>query len=293
MFLNVVMKNSKKYLIIAALGFSLLLFPFLLNWLLLRNPIVPIVGDGTTWLTFWPVYLSAIASFGMIYMTYLSLKQSRENIEELKRREEDERRARLVFSVIVYQTAFYLRIFNIGKENAFDIKLDFNKEFIDEIEDKYRKYYTQLSRPDFIEAGKSIYILIGWCKDVNKAWAGKDIVLTVKGSFNDKYPVDEKLDMGYFIGKTHFLVKGDLETTVDYMKKGLVVQNNGYMPVQKSLDEIARTMVRIEYSLSQLGDYLKEVENTEKEPEANLKDGEIGELQEQSEGEELKGIMAD
>ncbi len=246
------MQKTKKVVIVGVIILMLLLFPFLLNWLILRKALTPIVGDGATWLSFWPVYISAIASFGMIYMTYLSLKQSRAQLEDLKQREADERRTRLVLSVIVYQTAFYLRIFNIGKENAFNVKLEFNDEFISEIKDSYRKYYTQLARPDFIEAGKSIYILIGWCGDVNKEWEGKDIILKVKGSYNDKYEVDETLDMGYFIGKTHFMVKGDLETTMEYMKKGVVVQNNSYRPIQKSLDEIADTLVRIDYSLMEL-----------------------------------------
>lgn len=251
------MQKTKKVVIVGVIILMLLLFPFLLNWLILRKALTPIVGDGATWLSFWPVYISAIASFGMIYMTYLSLKQSRAQLEDLKQREADERRTRLVFSVIVYQTAFYLRIFNIGKENAFNVKLEFNDEFISEIKDSYRKYYTQLARPDFIEAGKSIYILIGWCGDVNKEWEGKDIILKVKGSYNDKYEVDETLDMGYFIGKTHFMVKGDLETTMEYMKKGVVVQNNSYRPIQKSLDEIADTLVRIDYSLMELSKQVK------------------------------------
>ena len=134
----VFMKVHKRYVVIISVAVFLILFPFLLNWLLLRNQIVPVVGDGATWLSFWPVYLSAIASFGMIYMTFLSLKQSREHIEDLKQREDEASRARLVFSVVVYQTAFYLRILNIGKENAFNIKLEFNNEFINEIEQKYR-----------------------------------------------------------------------------------------------------------------------------------------------------------
>lgn len=251
------MQKTKKVVIVGVIIIMLLLFPFLLNWLILRKALTPIVGDGATWLSFWPVYISAIASFGMIYMTYLSLKQSRAQLEDLKQREADERRTRLVLSVIVYQTAFYLRIFNIGKENAFNVKLEFNDEFIREIKDSYRKYYTQLARPDFIEAGKSIYILIGWCGDVNKEWEGKDIILKVKGSYNDKYEVDETLDMGYFIGKTHFMVKGDLETTMEYMKKGVVVQNNSYRPIQKSLDEIADTLVRIDYSLMELSKQVK------------------------------------
>ena len=229
-------------------------------------------------------------------MTYLSLKQSRKQIENLKQREFEERRARLVFSVVVYQTAFYLRILNIGKENAFNIKLDFNDEFIKEIEEKYQKYYTQLSRPDFIEAGKSIYILIGWCENVNKAWGGKNIVMSITGSYNDKYSVEETLDMEYFIGKSHFIVKGDLETTMEYMKKGLVVQNNGYKPVQKSLDEIAHTMMRIDYSLNVLTKQMEEREKAEKTEKA-VEDTEgqsvVEETKDQSEVVEPQGIMTD
>ncbi len=284
----VFMKVRKRYVVIISLVVFLIVFPFLLNWLLLRKPIAPVVGDGTTWLSFWPVYLSAIASFGMIYMTFLSLKQSREQIEDIKQREDEARRARLVFSVVVYQTAFYLRILNIGKENAFNIKLEFNNEFINEIEQKYQKFYTQLSRPDFIEAGKSIYILIGWCENVNKAWEGKNIVMSITGSYNDKYSVDETLDMEYFIGKSHFIVKGDLETTIEYMKKGLVVQNDGYKPVQKSLDEIAHTMMRIDYSFNVLTKQLEERAEKKAEDKSIVE-----EVKDQAEAIDPQGIMTD
>ena len=284
----VFMKVRKRYVVIISLVVFLIVFPFLLNWLLLRKPIAPVVGDGTIWLSFWPVYLSAIASFGMIYMTFLSLKQSREQIEDIKQREDEARRARLVFSVVVYQTAFYLRILNIGKENAFNIKLEFNNEFINEIEQKYQKFYTQLSRPDFIEAGKSIYILIGWCENVNKAWEGKNIVMSITGSYNDKYSVDETLDMEYFIGKSHFIVKGDLETTIEYMKKGLVVQNDGYKPVQKSLHEIAHTMMRIDYSFNVLTKQLEERAEKKAEDKSIVE-----EVKDQAEAIDPQGIMTD
>ena len=265
--------KDKKFVLVAVIAF-LAMFPFILNWLLLRDAILPVVGDSTTWLTFWPVYLSAIASFSMIYMTYLSLKQSREHMEDLKKREAEEQRARLVFSIIVYQAAFYLRIFNIGKENAFNVKLNINNDFIEEIKESYRQYYYQLSNPDFIEAGKSIYILIGWCEDVNKAWERKDIVLRVNGSYNDKYEVDDTLDMRYFIGKTHFMVRGDLETTMEYIKKGLIVQNNAYKPVQKSLDEIAHSLVRIDYSLMELSRQMDKSSNDGEEEGKNVLQGE-------------------
>ena len=83
---------------------------------------VPVVGDSVIWLTFWPVYLSAIASFGMIYFTYLSLQQNKKQLKELKHQREEER-ARLIFRVIVYKKAFMLKIhINIYKNNFFSRK---------------------------------------------------------------------------------------------------------------------------------------------------------------------------
>lgn len=80
------MRNTLwQYIIVVML---LLLFPVVLNWILLREAIVPVVGDSTTWLTFWPVYLSAMASFGMIYYTYRSLQQNKIGFVSLARRYE-------------------------------------------------------------------------------------------------------------------------------------------------------------------------------------------------------------
>ena len=73
------MKNKKRrkqnVVSVCAVVMACLLFPFVLNWLLLREAIFPVVGDGETWLSFWPVYLSAIASFGMIVYLQMSKKQ--------------------------------------------------------------------------------------------------------------------------------------------------------------------------------------------------------------------------
>ena len=74
-----------KWIIVVIIVFALV-FPFFLNWELQFNAFVPVVGDSVIWLTFWPVYLSAIASFGMIYFTYLSLQQNKKQLDELKRK---------------------------------------------------------------------------------------------------------------------------------------------------------------------------------------------------------------
>ena len=230
-----------------------LVFPFFLNWVLNLNVIVPVVGDSTIWLSFWPVYLSAIASFGMIYFTYRSLQQNKKQLEEMKAQREEEERARLVFSVIVYQTAFMLKISNIGKRNVYNAVIHFNEEFLNDlIEERFQKGYRQLSKPFFVEAGSSKYLYIGFCEDVNAAWKNKNVIIKMKGLYNDIYTIDEELSMNMFLDKTFMDVKGDLETIMGYLKKGLVVQNDSYMPIQKSLDQIAQSIKKIEASLENI-----------------------------------------
>lgn len=229
------------------------LFPFVLNWSLLRNPILPIVGDAETWLSFWPVYLSSIASFGMIFFTYRSLQQNKTQIEELRLQREEDERARLVISVIVYQTSFMLKISNIGKRNVFNAIINFNEDFISElVEKRFQEGFRQLSKPFFVEVGTSRYLYIGHCPEVNKAWKDKNVVIKMNGSYNNIYTIEEDIDMNWFLDKTFMVVQGDLETTMSYMKKGLIVQNDQYMPVQKSLDMIAKSIQKVEHSLEEI-----------------------------------------
>lgn len=255
------MKNKNKrrtrHAVIVSVFMASLLFPFALNWLLLRKAIVPVVGDGATWLSFWPVYLSALASFGMIFFTYRSLQQNKTQIEELRLQREEDERARLVFSVVVYQTAFMLKISNMGKRNVFNAIINFNEDFLSElIEKRFQKGFRQLSKPFFVEVGASKYLYIGHCPDVNKAWKDKHVVIKIKGSYNNTYDIDEELDMNWFLERSFIVVQGDLETTMAYMKKGLIVQNDQYMPVQKSLDIIAKSIRKVEHSLEEMTERL-------------------------------------
>lgn len=258
------MKTNNIWIIGMVLLF-LILFPFILNWLLLREQITPIVGDGAVWLSFWPVYLSAIASFGMIFFTYQSLQQNKKQIEELQKQREEEERARLVFSVIVYQHAFMLKISNIGKRNVYNATIQFNEDFLSElIQEKFQEGYRQLSKPFFVEAGTSRHLFIGFCQDVNDAWKNKNIIIKMKGSYNDVYTIDEEIEMNMFLDKTFMLVEGDLEVTMGYIKKGLVVQNNTYMPVQRSLDQIAKSIVKVESSLSNIAEKIEQPKKTQR-----------------------------
>ena len=253
------MKMGKRRWICLAVVFVLILFPFLLNWLLLQEAIVPVVGDGTTWLSFWPVYLSAIASFGMIYFTYRSLQQNKKQIEEMQRQREEEERARLVFSIIVYQHAFMLKISNIGKRNVYNAVIEFNEDFLSELlQERFQEGYRQLSKPFFVEAGTSKHLFIGFCQDVNDAWKNKHVVIRMKGNYNEIYTIDEEIDMDLFLDKTFMLVQGELATTLAQIKQGLV--NNSYSPIQVNVDRIAKILSKIESSLNSIAECLEEQE---------------------------------
>lgn len=251
------------------------LFPFLLNWVLQTDAIVPVVGDGVTWLNFWPVYLSAIASFGMIFFTYQSLIQNKRQIEELQRQREEEERARLVFSVIVYQHAFMLKISNIGKRNVYNATISFNEDFLKELfKEQYEVGFRQLASPFFVEAGTSRYLFIGFCQDVNNAWKNKNVVIRMKGSYNDIYTIAEELNMNMFLDKTFMLVQSDEARILEHVKKGLVVQNDFHKPVQISLETIANSLQKVEKNLEELlaNDQVeqeKEVDKEETETQSN------------------------
>ena len=215
----------------------LVLFPFILNWLLLKDAFVPVVGDGATWLSFWPVYLSAIASFGMIYFTYRSLQQNKNQMEKMQKQHEEEERARLVFSVIIYQHAFMLKISNIGKRNVYNAIINFNEDFLSELlQEKFQEGYKQLSKPFFVEAGTSRHLYIGFCQDVNDAWKNKHVVIRMKGRYNDVYTIDEEIDMSLFLDKTFMLVQGELATQLSLIRQGMV--NNSYSPIQVNMDRL-------------------------------------------------------
>lgn len=256
------MKDSVNKWLVGEIVVLTLIFPFLLNWVLQIKAFVPVVGDSVTWLTFWPVYLSAIASFGMIYFTYISLQQNKRQLEEMKHQREEEERARLVFSVIVYKKAFMLKIGNVGKRNVYNAVIQFNDDFLNELlEEKFQEGYKQLSKPFFVDAGTSRHLYIGWCQDINDAWKSKHVVIKMKGQYNDVYPIDEEIDMDLYLDKTFILVQGEIATELALIKQGLV--NNSYSPIQVNLDRITKSLASIETSLNAISERLEELEDKE------------------------------
>lgn len=237
--------NKKNLSILLIFVIGILLFPLFLNLILRQETLYPVVGDPVTWLSFWPTYLSAIASFGMIILTYHSLKQSQEQMIKFEKQREEEIRARIHASIIIYEKAYYLKLKNIGKTDASNVRITVNQDFIDTLAAKDKRIFKDIENPFYIEVEHPVYLFIGWCTEVNEKYKDQDITIKLSGAYYSasvEYSFNEELRLSEFVNKLHFVVRGDLETTIDHIKRRLIVQNDDHHPIQISLENIEKSI---------------------------------------------------
>lgn len=229
--------------------------PILLNFILLISSFVPeqwIIGTPKDWLAFWSVYLGAAGTLLMAYAAFrtirqndaivnqnkILIKQNSNQLTELKRQWEEDHRPLINLSIIIYRQSFYIKIKNIGKENATDIKISFNKDFIERLpKEKFKEMYMNVEkRPFIIESGEAKYLFIGFCEDIRKEWENKNVTVSVAGTYCSKYDINYTFNMDDFITQRFMSVKDALWEIAD----GLSCPNKDHYPIQQSLDIIAR-----------------------------------------------------
>lgn len=103
---------KKQIIIGGCILIVLILLPLAINHFIQMPALFDVVGEPVNWLMFWPTYISAAASFLMIYVTYLSLKQNRKQLDEMKRQWDDDHKKELVAYMVVHDSRFYLCIKN-------------------------------------------------------------------------------------------------------------------------------------------------------------------------------------
>lgn len=270
------MKN-KYFLWIVVLSF-LIAFPFVLNKIVILPAFTQIAGDEVTWLSFWPMYLSAIASFAMVFASLYTLRkslnehkidrtlqermllQNQNQLNEIKRQWEEENRARLNFSIIINDGLILLKISNLGKSNAYDIRLKISEDFIKNLFSEHlRNQFNHLQEKPFaIEAGKSKHYMISPIySDIEYTIGGKEkypgsyinkwldqnkgIQIQITGVYCDLYQISESFSIENFLTES-IIVYDALTNAVLNMKKGSIVQNDQYNPIQKSLHLILKEL---------------------------------------------------
>lgn len=188
---------------------------------------------------------TAIGSIATAATLAFSLYQ----IKELKKQRNEDIRARLSFSFVAWNSLFLLKITNVGKENAYDIKLHFDGDLYENIYAKaIKERFEKLQKREFIiEAGRSEYydishiytsnstMMYGETKEqfdsdfINK-WLKKHFndKLNVSGTYcNGKYKIQEEMSLADYI-------TGSIEY---YDEATLALQK-----ISKSLKEIRKSL---------------------------------------------------
>lgn len=141
-------RNHKIAIIVSVIG--AMVFPFVLNLLVMVKTTFPIAGKPENWIAFWPSYLSAIASFGMIALTAIillfnnetlknnnkTLKNNIDQLNEMKRQWEEEHKPNVSVSFNQLGTVAYLRILNTSIVEVRNLRIK-GKFFAGEEESKY------------------------------------------------------------------------------------------------------------------------------------------------------------
>lgn len=106
--------------------------------------------------------VSAIASLLMVIATFITLRQNKGQLNQMKKQWSEERRARLEFSIVFINQYIMLKVENVGIDRAKDIKLSFNKEFLDLVYINSCKKHLKLtsSKKISLHSCKSYYSLI-------------------------------------------------------------------------------------------------------------------------------------
>lgn len=221
----------------------------------------PIVGTEVDWLHFWASYLGATASFIMIVYTGMSLRQNHYQLEEIKRQWHEEHRPRLTFSIVDIDGLLMIKVMNIGKEVAYNIRLNFPADFIDSlIVQNIREMYNKLNNQSFVlqpNMSKFFYLSPDWSDDgvhnfikTNEAvtsdqfhkWLDENRkrVIAVRGVYCDKYNISESLVIDDFM--LGMAVYDDMISIAKDIRKGLVGSSEDYGSIRKSLNSIARDL---------------------------------------------------
>lgn len=129
-------KLLKKYwwtLIVIAIVIFLLFLPAFINWCYTKPAWHEILEIPQKWTVFWGTYLSAIASFAMVFITWKTL-------EQMKKQWEDEHRPLLEFYFIKgtlpmdkdkYPVEGHkIEVLNIGKSPATELVFSFSQDVI-------------------------------------------------------------------------------------------------------------------------------------------------------------------
>lgn len=199
---------------------AIVLIPILLNWVIQWQSFFEFVGKDTDWLMFWVTYISAIASFAMVFITWQTLKQSQVQLKELQYQFNETNRARLIFYITIQDAIIVLRIENIGNRIADNINIKFNQDFIDKLPfGSIRETFLELQNSPFcishhtckncfisaVAKDNQIHVFKdGQLSSTEMALLTKELQnvrIRITGNYCNQYDIDEDISINDFVRK--------------------------------------------------------------------------------------------
>lgn len=194
----------------------LILLPFAINLLIQMPAQFDVVGEPENWLMFWPTYISAAASFFMIYVTYLSLKQNRKQLDEMKRQWDDDHKRELVAYLVVHDKYYYLCIKNTSIVPIINIRASIT-HVPSGVHKPYVEFLNNFDNSVFsIEAGGCRYIntyVLNSCSPVYSANSNDydaDDYIGITLTYNEGKDKEVPFNLSFSLGK---ILKDELETS--------------------------------------------------------------------------------
>lgn len=215
-------KWIKKKCRVLIIVFVLLLLPLFINYCYSWGTDCSILHKPSAWATFWATYLAAIASFAMVFVTRETLKQNSQQLDELRRQWEEDHKPRIYPRIIIYNKAYFLEFFNSGNTDAFNVCININQTFIDNLPEKSKSLIKDwINSPFFVKAGASVYAFVGWCDEISKKWRNLDFNLEIDGTYNSCYKIEFSLPVSQFT-KLNMVVRTPTEHALEELAEGLV-----------------------------------------------------------------------
>ena len=101
----------------------LLNLPVLINYCYEWETDCKVLQLPTPWAIFWATYLAAIASFTMVFVTWLTLKQNKNQLDELKRQWEEQNKPILSCSLAKSSSEILIELHNSSQVSAHNVKV--------------------------------------------------------------------------------------------------------------------------------------------------------------------------
>ena len=190
--------------------------------------------------------ISAIATLLMTIATFVTIIYNRKQIKEIQRQWYEEHKARLLFSIVVYNGLFLLKVENAGTRPAYNIHLKINDSFLDKmlVKSSRARMINMFSKNLYMQPGRTIYCSIsptygtdslrtndGLSYSREQINNNLDILtkepITLTGTYNNQEVINEEFTMDDFIGS--IVVQDPISEAIDDCNKTLKEINKQFV----------------------------------------------------------------